>query len=119
MPQIWCTSRFDLCFLRCMGVWQGVAIVSQMFCPGLAKPDPPCTPCGWPPLMSLACGWYYWRSFFLLLGVGQRLPHALGTACAKTFRLDCGLKSVVVQTKYDLPKVTFFLKNAMFQTRAA
>ena len=98
-----------------MGVWQGVAIVFQKFCLGSAKPCPPYALCTvvtvlWVATANVFGPWMVSLAlrFFLLLGVGQRLPHALGTARAKTFRLDCGLKSVVVRTKYDLPKVTFF-----------
>jgi hypothetical protein len=50
-----------------MGVWRGVAIVLQMFCPGPAKPDPPYAL--WvatanvfgPWMVSLVLRFYVWR----------------------------------------------------------
>jgi hypothetical protein len=129
MPQTWCT-KFQVTICRyCGKTAQSSSNSAQGFVgltlgfsnswaygkwwpcfpkvlPRPAKPDP-YTPCGWSPLMSLACGWYYWRSGFTY-GVGLRLPHAMRTARSKMFRLDRGLKAVVVQTKYDSPKVTIF-----------
>jgi hypothetical protein len=94
------------------------AHVSQKYFP--AKPDPLyalwAVTAKTAPRMSVACGWYYWRLGFTY-GVGLRLPRAMRTARTKMFCLGRGLKSVVVQTKYDSLKVTVFSQNAMFQTR--
>jgi hypothetical protein len=57
--------------------------------------------------MSLACGWYYWRSGFTY-GVGLRLPHAMRTARIEMFCLDRGLKSAARQTKFEF----LFLSDA-------